>query len=59
MKQYWAQRRSQAPKASAGAKKPAARKVRVWTVAEKKALGLRMKEVWKKRKAEAANKAKK
>jgi hypothetical protein len=68
MKKIWAKRKSKAgkgkgkEKAKASAAKPAKTKVastiRPKTAAEKKALSLKMKEVWKKKKAEAAQKAK-
>ena len=57
MKQYWAAKKLQAAKPSLPAKtSPASVKRRPKSAAEKKALSLKMKEVWEKRKAAAAGK---
>ncbi len=56
MRRYWAAKRAQAGKPAATAKISQA-KVRKWTDAEKKALSLKLKQAWKKRKAAAAPKA--
>ena len=58
MREYRAEKKLQAAKASIMPKTPAAdAKVRTKTEAEKKALSLKMKQVWKKKKAEATQKA--
>lgn len=68
MKQIWAKRKSKGGKGkkqektkaspAKPAKAKASSKIRPKTAAEKKALSLKMKEVWKKRRAESAQKAK-
>jgi hypothetical protein len=59
MRQKQASRgKAQASKAVAGQKTPPAAKLRAKTDAEKRALSLKMKEVWRKRRAEAAKASK-
>jgi len=59
MREYWAKRRAQAARPVAAVKTaPAAAntKTRSMTAAHKKALSLKMREIWKKRKAAEAKK---
>ena len=58
MRQYWAAKRGNAAKAAKApkAQPSASAKLRTKTAAQKKALSLKMKEIWKKRKAAAAKK---